>query len=119
MARRNYDIVEDFEVGIELLGTEVKACRLPGSMNLAEGYAQIKDGEVWMKNVHIAHHPSTGAFFQHDTRRDRRLLLHKKEILKLDQSIKLKQYTMVGLILSQTPPQCSIIIRGQHHIRFH
>ena len=67
-------------------------------MNIEDGYAQFKDGECWLKNVHIGPHPSSGAFFQHEAKRDRRLLLHKKEILKLSQQVMRAQYTLVPLI---------------------
>jgi SsrA-binding protein len=66
-------------------------------MNIEDGFAQIKDGECWLKNVHIGPHPSTGAFFQHEAKRDRRLLLHKKEILKLSQQVMRDQFTLVPL----------------------
>mmetsp|Transcript_36855 Transcript_36855/g.82577 ORF Transcript_36855/g.82577 Transcript_36855/m.82577 type:complete len:211 (-) Transcript_36855:275-907(-) len=95
-ARRNYDIIEDFEVGVQLLGTEVKAIR-SGSMNLQDGYAQVKDGECWLKNVHIGPHQSSGGFFQHEALRERRLLLHKREIRKLAQDTKIKQLTLVPI----------------------
>ena len=89
-ARRNYEILETLEVGVQLLGTEVKAVRL-GAMNLQDGYAQVKDGECWLKNVHIGPHPTTGSYFQHEAKRERRLLLHKKEIRKFEQAVSLKQ----------------------------
>ena len=66
-------------------------------MNIEDGFAQIKEGECWLKNVHIGPHPTTGNFFQHEARRDRRLLLHKREILKLSQQVMRSQFTLVPL----------------------
>ena len=86
LARRNYEILEDFEAGIELLGTEVKSCR-GGRCTLRDGYCEIKDGECWLRNVNIARHGTTGGYFQHEELRPRRLLLHKREIEKLDNRI--------------------------------
>ena len=95
-ARRNYEILEDIEVGVSLLGTEVKACRA-GSMNLQDGFAQIRNGECWLKNVHIGPCPSAGQYFQHEAKRERRLLLHKREIRKFDQTMRTKRLTLVPL----------------------
>ena len=95
-ARRNYEIVEDVEVGVSLLGTEVKACR-DGSMNIQDGFAQIRDGECWLKGVHIGPCPNAGAFFQHEAKRERRLLLKKREIRKFDQTMRVKKLTLVPL----------------------
>mmetsp|Transcript_48416 Transcript_48416/g.97415 ORF Transcript_48416/g.97415 Transcript_48416/m.97415 type:complete len:195 (-) Transcript_48416:51-635(-) len=95
-ARRSYEIIETVEAGIQLLGTETKAVRT-GGLNIQDGYAQVKNGECWMKNVHIGPHPSTGTFFQHEAKRERKLLLHKKEIRKFEEAIKKSQMTLVPL----------------------
>ena len=95
-ARRDYEIVEDLEVGVSLLGTEVKACR-EGSMNIQDGFAQIRDGECFLKGVHIGPCPNAGAYFQHEAKRERRLLLKKREIRKFAQTMKTKRLTLVPL----------------------
>lgn len=76
VVRRNYEILEEYEAGIALVGTEVKSCR-NGQMNLRDGFCAIKDGECWLENVNISPHSTTGTFFNHDERRRRRLLLNK------------------------------------------
>lgn len=96
LARRNYEILDDYEAGIALVGTEVKSCR-QGQCNLRDGYCRIKDGECWLHNVHIARHATTGSFFQHDEVRPRKLLLHKREILKLSAAIEQRGLTIVPL----------------------
>jgi len=96
LARRNYEILEDFEAGISLVGTEVKSCRA-GKCQLRDGYCRIKDGECWLYNVNIARHATAGSFFQHDEIRPRRLLLHKREIAKLAEAVDQKGLTLVPL----------------------
>jgi hypothetical protein len=76
VVRRNYEILEEYEAGIALVGTEVKSCR-DGKINLRDGFCAIKDGECWLENVNISPHGTTGSFFNHDERRRRRLLLNK------------------------------------------
>jgi len=93
-ARQNYELLEEYEAGISLVGTEVKSCRA-GKINLRDGYCQIKDGECWLRNVHIARHQFSGTFFQHDETRSRRLLLNKREIRKLDAAVQQKGLTIV------------------------
>lgn len=68
VARRNYEILEDYEAGIELLGTEVKSCR-QGKCTLRDGYCRFKDGEVWLHNVNIGRHMTAGSYFQHEETR--------------------------------------------------
>lgn len=84
-ARHDYEVLDKFEVGIELTGTEVKALRA-GKANLSDGYATIKRGQVFLHNVHISPFEQ-GSIFNHQPLRDRRLLLHKKEILNLQQQL--------------------------------
>ncbi|CAM9253344.1 unnamed protein product [Phaeothamnion confervicola] len=95
-ASRNYEILERLEAGIELFGTEVKSCR-DSRISLDEGFAQAKNGQLYLHGVHIAPHGSTNAFFQHEAKRTRRLLLHKKEIRQLEQATATKGLTMVPL----------------------
>jgi SsrA-binding protein len=95
-ARRNYEILAEYEAGVSLLGTEVKSCRA-GKVNLRDGYVKIKDGQAWLENVHVARHDTTGAFFNHDETRPRQLLLHKREIAKLRQGVERQGFTIVPL----------------------
>ena len=80
-AFHDYHILETFEAGIALLGTEVKGIR-EGQANLRDSYARVDNGEVWLFNVHINPYSHRG-YVDHDPKRKRRLLLHKYEIRKL------------------------------------
>jgi len=80
-AFHDYHILETFEAGVALLGTEVKGIR-EGRANLRDSYAQVDRGEVWLHNVHINPYSHRG-YVDHDPKRKRRLLLHKYEIRKL------------------------------------
>ena len=62
-----------------------------------DGFAVIRNGEVWLKNVHVSPHGTTGEYFNHEPRRERKLLMHKSEIRKFDQQIKIKKLTLVPL----------------------
>ncbi len=94
-AYHDYEILEKLEAGIQLQGTEVKSCR-EHNVNLSEGYAKIIDGELWLCNVHIAHYKQ-GNRFNHEVRRPRRLLLHKRELRRLQQATEAKGLTLVPL----------------------
>mmetsp|Transcript_1491 Transcript_1491/g.6523 ORF Transcript_1491/g.6523 Transcript_1491/m.6523 type:complete len:378 (+) Transcript_1491:116-1249(+) len=97
VARRNYEIFDTIEAGLELKGTEVKSVRY-GSVNLRDGFAAIDDaGEIWLRNVHIPEHKTTGGYFNHKPKRPRKMLMHKKEIRKLRQQIMEKGVTLVPL----------------------
>lgn len=92
-ARFNYQLLEKFEVGISLTGPEVKSVR-EGKINLDEAYVRLKNGQAWLLNAHI--HPYRFADATNlDPRRTRKLLLHKKEILALEQKMKQKKLTIV------------------------
>jgi SsrA-binding protein len=80
-ARHEYAVLDSLETGIALTGTEVKSVR-SGNLNLTDGYAVVKRGEVWLLGVHISPYDQ-GSYANVDPRRDRKLLLHKKEIRKL------------------------------------
>ncbi len=80
-AFHDYHILETFEAGVALLGTEVKGIR-EGQANLRDSFARVEGGEVWLYNVHINPYSHRG-YVDHDPRRKRRLLLHKHEIRKL------------------------------------
>lgn len=94
-ARHDYLIEDTFECGLVLTGTEVKALR-QGKASLVDGWAQIVDGEMWMESVHIPEWVS-GAWTNHATRRKRKLLLHRSEIVKISHRIKDGGYTLVPL----------------------
>lgn len=95
-ARFQYEILETYEAGIELLGTEVKSIR-EGKVNLRDGFALIRDGEALLLNVHISPHRTASQFFNHDPRRTRKLLLHKEEIRKLLGRVEQQGLTLVPL----------------------
>jgi SsrA-binding protein len=80
-ARHDYHLLETFEAGVALQGTEVKAIR-EGRVNLRDSYARVEDGEVWIYNVHISPYSHRG-YADHEPTRRRKLLLHKQEIRKL------------------------------------
>lgn len=92
-AYHDYFIEETFEAGIALEGSEVKSLRL-GNVNLKDSYAVIRNGEVFLVGAHISPY-AKGSCFNPDPKRSRRLLLHKKEILKLQQKVQEKGYTLV------------------------
>ena len=96
-ARHDYEIEETYEAGIVLTGTEIKSIRA-GKVNLKDSYARIKDGEVFLLNMHISPYEQ-GNRFNHDPVRTRKMLLHKKEINKLIGLTKEKGYTLVPLKL--------------------
>ena len=94
-ALHDYIVLEQFEAGIQLSGTEVKSCRVR-TATLTEAYVDIVQGSAFLINAHIAGYDH-GNRFNHDTRRRRRLLLHKKELLKLSIQVKEKGCTIVPL----------------------
>lgn len=95
-ARFLYEILETYEAGIELKGTEVKSIR-DGKANLRDGYALIRNGEAWLINVHISPHSTASEYFNHEPRRTRKLLLHKQEIRKLIGKVEQQGLTLVPL----------------------
>jgi SsrA-binding protein len=94
-ARHDYFIEETFEAGLELLGTEVKAMR-EGKANLREGFVRIDRGEAWLENVHISQYDQ-GGYVNHEPLRRRKLLLHRREIDRIQGQVKLKGYTLIPL----------------------
>jgi SsrA-binding protein len=94
-AYNEYHIEETFETGIVLSGTEVKSLR-EGKANLKESYAKVKEGELFLVNAHISPY-SAGNIWNHEPKRDRKLLMHKREIHKLLGKVKEKGYTLVPL----------------------
>ena len=94
-ARHNYSILETFEAGVVLLGTEVKSLR-EGKASLVDAYATVDDGEIWLRNLHIPeyHH---GSWTNHEPRRTRKLLLHRRQIDVLIGKIKDGNLALVPL----------------------
>ena len=93
----DYEILESFEAGIVLKGTEIKSIRA-GKVNLKDSYAIIKNNEVFLLNMHISKYEE-GNIFNHEETRTRKLLLHKKEILKIKDSLEIKGLTLIPLRL--------------------
>jgi SsrA-binding protein len=92
-ASHNYHLLERFEAGLALTGTEVKSIR-EGLVNLRDSYASLKDGEVWLLNCHISHY-THGNIYNHDPLRSRKLLLHKEEIRKLIGKVRERGFSLV------------------------
>jgi len=96
-ARHDYHILDTWEAGVALLGTEVKSIR-EGRVNLRDSYARIDNGEVWMLNVHISPYSHRGSA-AHEELRQRKLLLHRDEIRKMVGKVAEKGLTLVPLEL--------------------
>jgi SsrA-binding protein len=94
-ARHDYFIIEAFEAGIILTGTEVKSLR-QGNANLQDSYAELRSGEVWLEGMHINPYEH-GSIYNHEPRRKRKLLLQKKQIRKLLGELKEKGLTLIPL----------------------
>ena len=96
-ARHDYSILDTYEVGLVLTGTEVKSLRA-GRASLVDGFAEIENGEAWLLGVHIPEY-SQGTWTNHSARRRRKLLLNRSEIDKIERKITDKGYTIVPLSL--------------------
>lgn len=96
-ARHDYEVLETFEAGMVLQGTEVKSLRA-GRATLTDGYATVDDGEVWLRGVHIPEYDA-GTWTNHEPRRPRKLLLHRAEINKLIGKTRESGLTLVPLSL--------------------
>jgi len=94
-AFHDYFVLERFEAGIELFGTEVKSVRA-GTLNLKDSYCTIKNGEIFVRGMHISPYEK-GNIFNRDPDRIRRLLMHRKEILKLQQRVMLEGVALIPL----------------------
>lgn len=92
-AGRDYYLEDRFEAGLVLTGTEIKSIRA-GGVNLSDGYVQARDGELWLVNVHIAPYDPSGRA-NHEPRRPRKLLLHRREINRLISRVQERRYTIV------------------------
>lgn len=96
-AKHDYFILDRFEAGIVLMGTEIKAIR-KGSAQLKEAYVEISNNEAYIIDMYIGHYEQ-GNRFNHEERRPRKLLLHKQQIKNLNSKVKLKGFTIVPLEL--------------------
>lgn len=96
-AYHDYFIDESIEAGLVLMGSEIKSIRA-GKVNLRDSYVAIRDGEAWMIGSHIAGY-AQASYQDHEPRRDRKLLLHRREILRLRQRVDQKGYTIIPLKL--------------------
>ena len=96
-ARYNYQLHDKFVAGIQLTGSEVKSLRA-GKAQMSDAYAYLKKEEVWLKNLHIKGYENAG-YAQHESDRERKLLLSKKEIAKLKKGLEQKGWTIVPLKL--------------------
>jgi SsrA-binding protein len=105
-ARHDYFIIEAFEAGIVLTGTEVKSLR-QGNANLQDSYAELRSGEVWLEGMHINPYEH-GNINNHEPRRKRKLLLQKKQIRKLLGGLKEKGLTLVPLSLYFKGPYAKV-----------
>jgi SsrA-binding protein len=96
-ARFEFHLDEVFEAGIVLTGTEIKSIR-NGKASILEAYGLFDKGEVWLRNMHITEYEN-GSFYNHKPRADRKLLLQRKEIVRIEKFLKIKGHTLVPLKL--------------------
>jgi len=92
-ARFDYFIEESYECGIELMGTEVKSVK-NGSISFPDAFAEIINGEIYVKNFHIAEY-SYSSIFNHNPDRPKKLLLHREEIKRIERKVQQKGYTLI------------------------
>jgi SsrA-binding protein len=114
-ARHDYHIDDVYEAGLVLTGTEVKSLRA-GRASLTDGFGMVSDGEAWLHNVHIPEY-TQGTWTNHDPRRIRKLLLHRKEIVKLAAATAERGLTLVPLSLYFSDGKAKIelaVARGKH-----
>ncbi len=107
-ATHNYFIEDRYEAGIALTGTEIKSIR-NGKCNIRDSYAIIKNYEAYLLNTHISPYES-GNRFNHEETRTRKLLLHKKEILKLRDKVELSGYTLIPLKIYFVKGRAKVLI---------
>ena len=114
-AKYDYELLEKFEAGISLTGTEIKSIR-KGNANLKDSYAQVKNNEVYIINMFISPYKE-GNIFNSDERRTRKLLLHKKEIKKINDKISIKGVTLIPTKIYFKNGKAKVelyIARGKH-----
>ena len=107
-AYHDYFLQDTQEAGIALTGTEIKSVRA-GRVNLRDSYVQIRNGEAWLMNVHIAPY-AAGSRENPDPRRDRKLLLHRREIARLQNAVQEKGFTIVPLRLYLKNNRAKVVI---------
>jgi SsrA-binding protein len=115
-ARHDYEILDTYEAGLALTGSEIKSIRA-GHVSLREGFVQPRDNELWLLNVHIASYDQAGRF-GHDPLRPRKLLLHRKEINRIVARVQEKGLTVVPLVVYLTRGLAKVEIalaRGKKH----
>lgn len=111
----NYYVEDQIEAGIELTGTEIKSVR-KGSVNIVDSYIRLKNNEAYIINMYIAKYES-GNIFNHDEYRERKLLLHKKEIIKLAEKVKIDGFTLIPLNVYMKESKAKLTIglcKGKH-----
>lgn len=107
-ARHDYEILETFEAGLVLVGTEVKSLR-NGKANLTDAYGIVKDGELWLLNLHIAPYEK-GTAWNHEPTRTRKLLLHSSEVRRLIGAVERKGLTIIPLEMVFRRGRAKVII---------
>jgi SsrA-binding protein len=113
-AYHEYTVGEKFEAGMVLLGTEVKALR-EGKVNLSDGWVEILNGEAFLRDMHIGHY-SHGNILNHDEKRPRKLLLHRKELCKIEKQASDKGLSIIPLEIYFKGPKIKVevaICRGK------
>lgn len=107
-ARHDYELLDSYEAGLVLVGSEIKSIRA-GHVNLREGYVQARDGELWLLNTHIATYDQAGQF-GHDPLRPRKLLLHRREIDRIMSRVQEKGLTIVPTVMYLTRGRAKVEI---------
>lgn len=116
-ARHNYDILETYEAGIVLVGSEVKSLR-DAQVQMGEAYAVVDDGEVWLHNVHIAQYFNVDVATRPMVDRRRKLLLHKKEIEDIGRKVNIERLTLIPLSIYFKDGRAKVeiaVARGRKH----
>lgn len=107
-ANFDYEIVDKYETGIVLTGTEIKSIRL-GKANIKDSYAIIKNNEIFLLNMHISQYEQ-GNRFNHEETRTRKLLMHKNEILKLKNKLEIEGFTLIPMKLYFSKNKLKVLI---------
>lgn len=107
-AFHDYHILEKYEAGIVLTGTEIKSVR-DGNVNIKDAHCLIRNGEIFLMNMHISKYKQ-GNIFNHDETRSRKLLLHKKEIIKLEQKVNQESMAIIPLKVYLEKGLCKVEI---------
>ncbi len=107
-ARYDYFVEDEIEAGIVLTGTEIKSIRA-GKANIGDSYAIIRNNEIYLLNTHISEY-TEGNRFNHDELRTRKLLMHKKEILKLANKVNMEGYTLIPLKIYFSKGRAKVLV---------